>query len=267
MTYFGFLSIFLLIPLVVLLFLTWRDNRQGRRLPPELDTWPAWGAVLLHVVIAVIYTTPWDNYLVATGVWYYPAERVVGLNLGYVPIEEYTFFVLQSLLTGTWLLFLARRIKLAPPPIPGRTGLRVAVDLVLGGLVLVGIVFLARDYAPGTYLALILVWALLPIMLQIGWGGHILWHYGKLVFGALASATLYLAAADLLAIGSGIWTIDPAQSFNSFLLGVLPAEEFVFFLVTNTLLVFGVTLALARPSLDQFNRLRARLHRSKETEG
>jgi hypothetical protein len=44
--------------------------------------------------------------------------------------------------------------------------------------------------------------------------------------------------------------------------GVLPVEEFIFFLVTNTLLVFGITLALARPSLEQFARLRQRLSRA-----
>jgi lycopene cyclase domain-containing protein len=263
MTYFSFLAIFLLIPLGIVLLLTWRDARLGRRLPSTLDTWPAWGAVLLHMVIAVIYTTPWDNYLVATGVWYYPAERVSGIKLGYVPIEEYTFFVLQSLLTGTWLLYLAKRIHLPGGQIPLKIGLRIGVNLLLGVIFLAGIVVLASGYAPGTYLALILVWALPPIMLQIGWGGHILWQYRRLVLTVLVTATFYLAAADLLAIGSGIWTIDPNQSFNFFLFGVLPVEEFIFFLVTNTLLIFGVTLALARPSLEQFDRLKKRLRGEK----
>ncbi len=142
--------------------------------------------------------------------------------------------------------------------------MRVSINMLLGLVVVAGVIILASGYQPGRYAALILVWALLPIMIQIGWGGHILWHYRKLVFTALASVTLYLAAADLLAIGAGIWTIDPGQSFNIFILRTLPVEEFIFFLVTNTLIVFGVTLALARPSLDQFSRLRARLYPAKE---
>jgi lycopene beta-cyclase len=255
MTYFNFLAIFLGLPLVLIFYLVWRDAHRGRRLPTVLDTWPAWGAVLLHIVIALLYTTPWDNYLVASGVWYYDPQRVTGQTLGWVPIEEYTFFVLQTLLTGFWWIYLAKRIRLPDGSIPKRVGSRVVVDILLGLLVIGGVFVLAGGYQPGRYMALILVWALPPIMIQIGWGGHILWQYRRLVFTVVGSATFYLAAADLLAIGSGIWTIDPGQSFNVFLLRVLPIEEFIFFLVTNTLVVFGITLALARPSLDQFKSL------------
>ena len=63
----------------------------------------------MHVLLAVVYTTPWDNYLVATGVWYYDPQLVSGIVLGWVPIEEYTFFVLQTILTSLVLLFVARR--------------------------------------------------------------------------------------------------------------------------------------------------------------
>ena len=51
-------------------------------------------------MVAVLYTTPWDNYLVATGVWWYDPHLVAGLVLGWVPIEEYTFFILQTLAMG-----------------------------------------------------------------------------------------------------------------------------------------------------------------------
>jgi lycopene cyclase domain-containing protein len=144
-------------------------------------------------------------------------------------------------------------------PAPTRVGWRVGVNLLLAAIVAWGIFELARGHAPATYAVLILVWALPPIMIQIAWGGHFLWHYRRLVLTSLVSVTLYLAAADLLAIGNGIWTIDPGQSYKAFLFGVLPLEEFIFFLVTNTLLIFGVTLALSRPSLEQFARLRAGL--------
>jgi lycopene cyclase domain-containing protein len=262
MTYFGFLAVFLVIPLIVVLILYGLDERRERRLPAVLRTWPAWGAVLLHVVIAVIYTTPWDNYLVATGVWYYHPERVTGLTIGWVPIEEYTFFILQSLLAGFWLLFLARRIHLSESRPPAMLGLRAGLLVLLGILVAFGVAILVSGWLPGTYLALILVWALPPIMIQIAWGGHILWQYKALVLTALISTTLYLSLSDSLAIGTGIWTIAPGQSLEIYLGGVLPVEEFIFFLVTNTLLVFGITLALARPSLEQFARLRQRLSRA-----
>jgi lycopene cyclase domain-containing protein len=259
MTYFGFLAIFLGLPLVAILFLTWLDKRRGRQLPPAFLTWPAWGAILLHVFVAVVYTTLWDNYLVATGVWYYHPERVTGLTLGWVPIEEYTFFVLQSLLAGFWLIYLAKRIKINATNPPSRVILRVVSFLAFGFILAGAIGLLMSGWDPGTYLGLILVWAIPPIMIQVGWGAHILWHYRGLVLTTLLSTTLFLSAADSLAIASGIWTIDPTQSLEIFILGVLPLEEFIFFLATNTLLIFGVTLALAKPSLEQFTSFWSRI--------
>jgi len=58
--------------------------------------------------------------------------------------------------------------------------------------------------------------------------------------------TAYLCAADFLAIGSGTWTISPGQSLNILLGGVLPLEEVVFFLLTNTLVTFGVVLVISQ---------------------
>ena len=42
MTYFGFLAIFLGIPLAAMALLTWRDLRQGRSLPDALGGAPTW---------------------------------------------------------------------------------------------------------------------------------------------------------------------------------------------------------------------------------
>jgi lycopene cyclase domain-containing protein len=55
-----------------------------------------WFAVITLPILAVIWTTPWDNYLVASGVWHYDPKKVWNVILGYVPLEEYLFFVLQT---------------------------------------------------------------------------------------------------------------------------------------------------------------------------
>ena len=51
MTYFGFLAIFLVIPLVVLGWLTWRDRQRNVNLPSALQNWPAWVTLAGHVVV------------------------------------------------------------------------------------------------------------------------------------------------------------------------------------------------------------------------
>jgi len=257
MSYFSFLGGFVGIPLLLLTLLAWHDQRHGSQRPPSLQSWPFARVVLAHVVIAVLYTTPWDNYLVATRVWWYDPSLVTGFVLGWVPIEEYTFFVVQTIFTSMWLLAVMRRT----PPMQTnekeqRTGrnveeigrrLRVNAVLLLAPLWLASVWLLFSGWQSSTYLALELTWALPPIIFQLGFGADILWSYRRIIFWSLVPTTLYLAAIDTIAIGAGTWTIDPAQS-TGLLFGTLPIEEFLFFLVTNSLVIFGAVLVLADAS-------------------
>ncbi|MBN1812419.1 MAG: lycopene cyclase domain-containing protein [Anaerolineae bacterium] len=251
MTYFGYLVRFIATPLALIIGLTLYDVAYRKKsLPDRLRGLPARLVLVAHVLAALIYTTPWDNYLVATRVWWYDPQLVTGATIGWVPIEEYTFFVLQTLLTGLWLLWLARRL---PPPIdaPFRSKLRWITTSITGLIWLAAVIGLLSGWKPGVYLTIQLAWALPPIIFQLAFGADILWRYRGLILLTLVPATLYLGATDAIAIGAGTWTIDPAQSLEIYLGGVLPLEEFTFFLVTNTLVAFGMTLVLARESQER----------------
>lgn len=243
MTYFGFLGIFVVLPILLLWLIALIDHRRGVTLPTPLRSWASWIAVAAHVVIAVVYTTPWDNYLVATKVWWYDPALVTGFVIGYVPIEEYTFFVLQVLLTGAWLLMLARHTPVVEPMRPSLQTRR-AWTFGVFVLWLCFAAILVFNWRPGTYLALLMTWALPPVMMQTAFGADILWRHRKLVFLSIIPMTLYLAAADKLAISSGTWTINPEQTVGLLILGRLPLEEFMFFMMTNTLITLGCTLLL-----------------------
>jgi lycopene beta-cyclase len=243
MTYFGFLGVFVVMPTLVLWLIALLDHRRGVGLPTQMQTWAPWVAIVTHCVIAVAYTTPWDNYLVATKVWWYDPKLVTGLIIGWVPIEEYSFFVLQVLLTSAWLVMLARHTPVSQPV---RQSARLRWGWTLGVFVvwLAFAAVLVFNWRPGTYLGLLMTWALPPVMLQTAFGADILWRHRKIVALGIAPMTLYLAAADKLAISSGTWTINPEQTVNLLILGRLPVEEFLFFLMTNTLIVLGCTLML-----------------------
>jgi lycopene cyclase domain-containing protein len=250
MTYSNFLIIFLLMPIGLLAALT---IGQRRPLPDALTGWPAAAVLAGHMLVALLYTTPWDNYLVATRVWWYDPALVSGLVLGWVPVEEYLFFVLQPVAAGLWLLWWARRLPVFAASRRGHTIRWSAAGLA-------GLVWLAAaaihwaGWLPGTYLALELLWALPPIMLQLAFGADILWRHRRLLAMAIIPPTLYLSAADALAINAGTWTINPAQSLQIYLGGILPLEEFIFFGLTNTLLGFGMVLVLARQSHRRMER-------------
>ena len=247
MTYAGFLLRFLIVPILILGALAYRQRRQSSApllkrglLSPAL-------ALTALIVIAVVYTTPWDNHLVASGVWNYDPALVLGITIGWVPLEEYLFFILQPLLTGLGFLLLARRMHSAEPFRP-QLDSRIVSTLIIGVIWLTSVGLLLVGWKPGRYLALELAWALPPIALQLAVGADILWHHRRVVFASIAGATFYLCVVDALAIQSGTWTINPEFSLGLLFGGVLPIEEVVFFLLTNTLLVFGLTLGLAQES-------------------
>ena len=79
MTYFGFLLRFLVIPILVFLAITYWDNKRNKQINGFRYGRAVWMGIAVHVLLAVIYTTPWDNYLVATGVWYYNPDLVTGI--------------------------------------------------------------------------------------------------------------------------------------------------------------------------------------------
>jgi lycopene cyclase domain-containing protein len=267
-TYLAFHAVFI-VPVIVAAAV-WLRGRWGalpRRAVPALAAITA---------IAFAYTTPWDNYLVARGVWRYGADRVVGV-IGYVPVEEYLFFLLQPVLAGLWFYALiARRdgdrsgaaggprlqrftpteaaavhqgFQAAGVRIAGAAGWLIvaaagAAALVMGGA--------------GTYAGLILAWAG-PVLagLWIYAGGEI-WPRRRLCLLAVAAPTLYLWIADAVAIRLGIWSINPALSTGISVAG-LPVEEALFFLVTNILVVAGL-VALLYPPGDALRIPRPAVH-------
>ena len=52
--------------------------------------------------------------------------------------------------------------------------------------------------------------------------------------------TLYLWFVDELSLRNGVWTIEGGTKLGRSLFGSLDIEEAVFFLITNTLVVFGI---------------------------
>lgn len=262
MTYFGFLLRFLLIPILVFLAITWMDNRNNKPTLGFKNGRAVWAAIGIHIVLAVIYTTPWDNYLVATGVWYYNPALVTGIVIGYVPIEEYTFFVVETILSGLWWWFLARRIS--PPSqefTPNKNLTYVSASLLVIIWAISTFIFFS-DNRPLTYLSITLFWALPAIFPQLLFGADILWHHRKLVIWSILIPSIYLSLADIFALKDTTWSISPEQTSGILFFGILPLEEVQFFFITNSLLTFGMTLLLAKESPARLTYIKSLLRHS-----
>jgi lycopene beta-cyclase len=210
----------------------------------------AWGALGVHVFIALLYTTPWDNYLVYREVWGYPEGRVLA-TIGYVPVEEYAFFVIQTLLTGLALFAVARALGPLPErALPSRGAAAIRIGGTVAFLLLAGAGVLALGTEQGTYMCLITAWALPVVAFQWAFGGDLLVRRWPLVALGVGLPTLYLWVADALAIRWSIWWIADELTLGWRPFG-LPVEEATFFLVTNMLVVFGLTIALHPDALPR----------------
>ena len=191
----------------------------------------------LLAALALVYTVPWDNYLVARGVWQYSTGTVTA-RIGHTPVGEYAFIVLQPVLTGLWLHALGPAIddelSVAWPIRAAGVAFWLAVATA-GGLLL--------TTGAGYYLGAILAWTAPVLAFQWGVGGPALLRHRRLVALAVLVPTAYLWIADRLAIGVGLWVLSPAFTTGLAVpvLG-LPIEEAVFFLLTNLLVVQGIVL-------------------------
>ena len=229
MTYWQFHVVFLLPALGVLLGrLYWLNGLAPRRV---------WLGIAAVAATARVYTAPWGNYLIRRGVWSYRPERVASAwRVGYVPLEEYLFFVLQPVLTGLCLWSFRPLSTIGER----RSFPRVAGAVVAAALTALGVWALAVG-GRWLYAGLILVWGTPPLTLHWLYGGDVLWGLRRAGLAALGLATVYLWLADRAAIGAGIWSISPLHSTGWTLLG-LPVEEALFFVVTNGLIVQALLL-------------------------
>jgi lycopene cyclase domain-containing protein len=234
LTYFGFHAVFILPALAVLGLVVYR---RRDRIAARDWRFRLVGTTVL-AAIALVYTTPWDNYLISRGVWWY-GDGAVAATVWLAPVEEYVFILLQPLVVACWLFLL---------PSPSTDAVEVSVRQRLWGVLagvavgVVGGVLLALG--GGTYyLGAILAWAAPVFALQWGFGWPYLWAVRRTFALAVAVPTLYLWVADWFAIWLDIWYISPAHTTGVSLLG-LPIEEATFFLVTNLFVVQGLLLFL-----------------------
>jgi len=225
-TYLQFLAVAVAPPLLVLAALRARDRHE--------DWWSLAGVGVL-LVLALAYTTPWDNYLVSRGVWTYGPGTVLA-RLWLAPVEEYAFVAGQTVVTGLWVQ------RIAGPADPEfLSSKRDAAAGVVGGLAVTGAGLACLGTADTFYLGAILAWAGPVLAMQWGVGWRYLAERPRVVAAGAGVPTLYFSVADRFALADGIWTLSPEYTTGLAVAG-LPVEEGAFFLVTNLFVVQGLVL-------------------------
>ncbi|KAJ3096669.1 hypothetical protein HDU97_005699 [Phlyctochytrium planicorne] len=201
--------------------------------------------ILLLSAIAVVYTTPWDNFIIAQGAWSYPAERVMGV-VGYAPIEEYAFFIIQTVFTGLATLLVQRW---GPPthylkavPLAWTALLLFLLQFVVGITMLTTSAFEVLGWTKGRcfYMGALLSWTAPVLALQ--WsvaGAYILMRYRAAAL-SIWLPTIYLCWVDHSSIEKGVWEISDDRTLGIMVTRHLPLEEASFFFLVNCMIVFGL---------------------------
>jgi lycopene beta-cyclase len=203
------------------------------------------GLILLAVMI---FTTPWDNYAVAQGIWGFPPKRF-SLKLGYLPIEEYAFFIMESvqvMFFTFWLLKLFPALQ-SDPGLP-LTHPLIGSTLALLFMAWLGIGLWGRNRyhkkSRGHYAWHLFFWFIPVILLQWVIAAEALfprWPLIALVTGLIGT---YLSMADYIAIDKGIWHFDEKQITGHKLGKKMPWEEAAFFYLTALLVAQSFVMLL-----------------------
>ena len=207
MTYLEYLLTFIILPIMVqigiLSTLQVKYNKKISFIPSIIS-------IILLSIIALIYTTPWDNYLVAHKIWYYDPHKVVGIVLGYVPIEEYSFFILQTIFVSL-LLTIAVQLQIISLPNNNITHFdesRLVFVSMLTILWFICLISYVSGFETMLYMNLLLLWGLPPIIFQIIIGWKIMRKNAKAIILIILISSIYLSLTDFIAIFDVIWTIN-----------------------------------------------------------
>ena len=190
--------------------------------------------------------------MIRTGVWTYPPDGILGITLLAIPAEELFFFVIQTYITSLLYvlinkptLYMTHLIDDTDTTQQGTRRLILRKRIGQGfflSFTLSSYYFYSLPWRRGTYLALICGWAG-PVLLA-------LWCFSYQLLLTLPRSktwlpiflpTAYLCVVDTIALLRGTWSIEQGTKLNFQLWPGLEVEEALFFLVTNTLIVFGLT--------------------------
>jgi small toxic polypeptide LdrA/B/C/D len=100
MTYLQVAVCFLLIAIAGAVVLTLASRRRGPRL----------AAVLITVVVLLVLTAVFDTVMIASGLFHYAADPLLGVHIGLAPLEDFAYPLAGALLLpALWTALRARR--------------------------------------------------------------------------------------------------------------------------------------------------------------
>ncbi|KAJ3043124.1 hypothetical protein HDV00_005739 [Rhizophlyctis rosea] len=199
--------------------------------------------LIFLLTCALFYTTPWDNYIISQGAWSYPPGRATDSPFGYVPVEEYFFFVVQTFMSTLFAILVTRwdlhvlTLKTSSEgtsPAVRYGPIAAALSLAVWGWTA------GKPSSLNFYLGSI-CWWVMPILAFQWWiAGTYIWRNRRKAVLGIMLPTAYLCFVDHTALREGVWIIHSGTSTGWMITKHLPFEEALFFFLSNCMVVCGV---------------------------
>lgn len=107
-----------------------------------------WKYVLPAMILPAVFYIVWDIYFTAKEVWYFNAERVTGIYLYNLPIEEVLFF----LIVPYCCVFIYECVKCYFPGLKNKKIADIILKLIAAVLFITGVVFYQKMYTSWTFI-------------------------------------------------------------------------------------------------------------------
>jgi len=202
------------------------------------------GLVLLAVMI---FTAPWDNLAAKWGIWGFPRDKY-SLRIGYLPVEEYAFFLLQSV---NVMLAVRALFHFVPDwqtgqetPLTKGTLICLGASIIPWIFILIQLRWLRRKAGPCVNYAIHLAWFLPVIYTQWVLAPFLFLAHARMLGVLTLGFGVYYTLADIAAVRAGTWFFDEKQITGVKLAGLLPWEEIAFFFLTSLLVAQSYLLLL-----------------------
>jgi lycopene cyclase domain-containing protein len=206
------------------------------------------GPAAVILLVVVVFTSPWDNFAVAKGIWGFPRNRY-RFSVGYLPIEEYLFFIWESLqamaLTVFFLNVLGPFSSIDTDWSLTSLPFFICLGVTFGLWAVLGLTWGRGKGRSKAHYAWHLIYWFAPIFALhwlVGWN-ILLPRWPVVVLVTLVVGTV-LSVADFWAVRKGIWFFDEKQITGHKIRGLLPWEEVAFFYLTALIVSQSLIIVL-----------------------
>ncbi|XP_026805481.1 bifunctional lycopene cyclase/phytoene synthase-like [Rhopalosiphum maidis] len=205
--------------------------------------------------IGLVYTTPLNNYIFYRKGRSYAPEDILGV-IGHVPIEEYVFFVVQTVLTSLWALLCVRWSTPCLNFNYDKHSYQLIRWIPIAFLAIATVVgYIIAIPGQSTFYLGCVLWWVSPVVIFM-WYGAGNFFIKKIIpcTFAIVVPTLYLCWIDQIALKENIWHINEKTMLNIiFVAEDLPFEEAIFFLISNVIVVLaGCCFDKARGMIETY---------------